>query len=91
MVAGEKTLRVNKNLVDGLPLLKQKGKIMLEKLKASKGKIVGNFGAVVVGLVFAGFLATLLKEEIGYSGFGLYAFAVLAHGKVAKLLESKVK
>lgn len=64
---------------------------MLDKLKENKGKIIGNFGAVVIGLVFAGFLATLLKEQIGYSGFGLYAFAVLAHGKVAKLLESKVK
>ena len=67
---------------------------MLEKLKAklpSKGQFIGHFGATIIGLVGSGAIATFLGEQLGYSALVFYGFAMFFHGKVADLLEKKVK
>lgn len=64
---------------------------MLEKLKSSKGKIIGHFSAVLVGIVFAGIVASSFSEKLGYSAFALYGFCLFGHSKVSKFIESKIK
>lgn len=60
-------------------------------MKLNKGKLVGAFGAAVIGLVAAGFAGSLLGETVGYSALVLYLYGLLGHRKVAGFLESKVK
>jgi len=70
----------------------QKGEFkMIDKLKENKGKIVGNAGALILGIVAAGILATALDERLGLSSVALLVYGTYASSKVAALLEKKVK
>lgn len=64
---------------------------MLEKIKANKGKIIGNFTAVLAGTVVVGIVATAVGENVGYGAAGFYLYGLFGHNLVAKLIEKKVK
>jgi len=64
---------------------------MLEKLKANKGKLIGHFGAALIGAVLSGVLASFLGETLGYSYFLVYLYAMFVHGHVVTFLDKKVR
>ena len=64
---------------------------MLEKLKANKSKIIGNFSAAIGGAILAGIVATALSEKLGYGAGALYLYGLFGHRFVSGLIEKRVK
>jgi len=57
----------------------------------NKRKLIGNFSAIMVGLVVTGVIATALNEQIGFAVLAAYLFGLFGQEKLAKLIEDKVK